>query len=55
MHYITNGSRFARYTDHDTLEVWDDQEGWTFPVPADIAKYGPDWHLCDDPGLVKEP
>lgn len=52
MHYITNGSRYARFRDDGFCDVWDDQEGWTFPVPSDVMKFGPNWHLCDDPQLV---
>lgn len=55
MRYLTNGTRYARFTDDDFCEVWDDQLGWTFPIPADIAKFSPDWRACDDPRLTIEP
>lgn len=51
MRYLTNGSRYARITDEDFCEVWDDHQGWTFPIPADIAHFGPNWRGCDDPEL----
>lgn len=52
MNYLTDGSRYARFTDEGTCEVWDDHKGWTFPIPADEALFGPSWQICDDPNLT---
>lgn len=52
MRYLTNGSRYARITDDDICEVWDDQDGWVFGIPAGEAHFGHGWRGCSDPKLA---